>query len=44
MIKFKEKKVRIKYAKILISYNNLTLVKLNKDNYLLTYFFKYFIF
>ena len=30
--------------KILISYNNLILIKLDKDNYLLAYSFKSFIF
>ena len=39
MVRLKEKKVRIKYIKILISYNKLILVKLDKNNYILTRFF-----
>ena len=34
----------MKYAKILISYNSFFLIKLDKDNYLLTYSLKYLIF
>ena len=34
----------MKYAKILINYNSFILIKLDKDNYLLTRSFRYLIF